>query len=49
VGCGVALAIAALFISGATLNGLNVSNYIVQGFMTGATATGLYEMTKGVK
>jgi hypothetical protein len=26
-----------------------IVSYMVQGFMTGATATGLYEMTKAVK
>lgn len=49
VGCGILLAVAALFVSGATLNAATIASFLVQGFMTGATATGLYEMTKGQK
>lgn len=46
VGCGMVLAITALLISGAACTPAMISTYLVQGFMTGATATGLYEMIK---
>lgn len=49
VGCGMGLAVAALYVSDATCDARNIAAYLVQGFMTGATATGLYEMTKGSK
>lgn len=47
--CGMSLAVAALYVSGTECTGGVMATYLVQGFMTGATATGLYEMTKGAK
>lgn len=49
VGCGMVLAVAALYVSGEACTGKAIAAYLVQGFMTGATATGLYEMTKAAK
>jgi hypothetical protein len=46
VGCGIVLAIAALYVSGVVCDPKTIAAYLVQGFMTGATATGMYEMTK---
>jgi hypothetical protein len=43
---GVGLAIVALFVASPTITIGVVVTYVVQGFMVGATATGLYEMTK---
>jgi hypothetical protein len=49
VACGMALAVVALLISNQACTGAMIATYLVQGFMTGATATGLYEMTKTAK
>ena len=48
-GLGVALAILALIIKPGPPDGAQIVQYVVQGFMVGATAVGLYEMTKGAK
>ena len=44
---GIALSLAALYVTVPTVSAADIAAYIVQGFMCGATATGLYEMTKG--
>ena len=49
VGIGIGLSIVAMLISVPACTGLIVATYVVQGFMTGATATGIYEMTKSQK
>jgi len=46
VGLGMALAVAALYALGITITFAMVVSYLVRGFMVGATAVGLYEMTK---
>ena len=46
VGLGMALALVALGTTGAAVTFAIVVTYCVQGFMVGATAVGLYEMTK---
>jgi hypothetical protein len=46
VGLGIAFAIVAMLITVANCSGLTIATYCVQGLMTGATATGLYELTK---
>ena len=43
---GMALALVALGTTGAAVTFAIVVTYLVQGFMVGATAVGLYEMTK---
>jgi ABC-type antimicrobial peptide transport system permease subunit len=43
---GIGLALIAMVTMGTPYDTKTVINYITQGFMTGATATGLYEMTK---
>jgi hypothetical protein len=48
-GIGVALAIVVLFANEQVLTLSIISQYIVQGFMVGATAVGLHEMTKHTK
>jgi hypothetical protein len=45
-GFGVALAVVVLLASEVTCDMGTVVTYLVRGFMTGATATGLYEMTR---
>ena len=51
VGLGLALAIVVMLttLPAAQCNLKILVSYLVQGFMTGATATGLYEMTKASK
>ena len=51
VGCGLVLAVAAMLttLPADKCSISVVASYLVQGFMTGATATGLYEMTKSAK
>lgn len=44
--CGMALATAALLISSSVCTPTMIATYLVQGFMTGATATGIYELVK---
>lgn len=46
VGCGMILATVALLISALACTPALIATYLVQGFMTGATATGIYEMVK---
>jgi len=48
VGLGMSLGIVALFYYGEAATFKAIVTYLVQGFMTGATAVGLYEMTKKV-
>jgi hypothetical protein len=43
---GMALAFTAMYFSGIPCVGKTVLAYTTQGFMTGASATGIYEMTK---
>lgn len=43
---GVGLALIAMVSLGVPYEAKSLINYITQGFMTGATATGLYEMTR---
>jgi len=43
---GMALAIVVMLSTGAAVAFAVVATYLVQGFMTGATAVGMYEMTK---
>ena len=43
---GIALALVVFFTTGIEASIGSIATYVVQGFMTGATATGLYEMTK---
>ena len=43
---GMGLAVAAMFTVGGYESFGQLATYLVQGFMTGATATGMYEMTK---
>lgn len=45
-GLGIALAVVALIIKPGAPDGTQIVQYVVQGFMVGATAVGLYEMTK---
>lgn len=49
VGCGMMFAGIALLIAYQAYTGVQIASYLTQGFMTGATATGLYEMTKSAK
>ena len=46
VGAGMLIAIAALVTIEATNTPAQIVTYLAQGFMTGATAVGLYEITK---
>lgn len=46
VGLGMCLALIGLYITNGAISGGTIAAYLVQGFMVGATATGLYEMTK---
>lgn len=51
VGLGLALAVVVMLttLPAAQCSFKIIVSYLVQGFMVGATATGLYEMTKGTK
>lgn len=46
VGVGMALSMVALYVTPSGTSAQTVVAFLVQGFMTGATATGLYEMTR---
>ena len=46
VGSGMFFAVIALIVTYQSWSGVQISSYLTQGFMTGATATGIYEMTK---
>ncbi|MFA5132954.1 MAG: hypothetical protein WC444_06535 [Candidatus Paceibacterota bacterium] len=46
VGIGMGLSLVALYITPTGTSPQTVVLFLVQGFMTGATATGLYEMTR---
>jgi hypothetical protein len=49
VGLGMGLAVVTMYAAGVECQFRDVTSYLVQGFMTGATATGLYEMTRTSK
>jgi hypothetical protein len=49
VGLGIAMALAAMLITVPVCDRQIVATFVVQGFMTGATATGIYELTKKEK
>ena len=49
VGCGMMFSGIALLVYYQSWTGVQVASYLTQGFMTGATATGIYEMTKSAK
>jgi hypothetical protein len=49
VGLGISLAIVVMLMTSSVNDFKTVASYCVQGFMVGATATGLYEMTKSSK
>ena len=46
VGLGMILAFVAMWVASAVLDSKAIVSFLVQGFMTGSTATGLYELTK---
>jgi hypothetical protein len=46
VGAGMVLAFVAMYTAGVACEAKAIVSYCTQGFMTGATATGIYEMTK---
>jgi hypothetical protein len=49
VGLGVGLAVVVMLATCPTCSLMTVLTYVVQGFMLGASATGIYEMTKSGK
>ena len=49
VGCGMGLSLVALYVAPSGTSAATVVGFLVQGFMTGATAVGLYEMTQRAK
>lgn len=49
VSIGIFLGIVALFYNSETIDFKHIVDYAISGFMTGATAVGLYEMVKGRK
>jgi hypothetical protein len=49
VGLGIGLAIVVMMMTASANDFKTVAGFVVQGFMVGATATGLYEMTKSSK
>jgi len=46
VGFGMILALVAMWVASAILDSKAIVSFLVQGFMTGSTATGIYELTK---
>jgi len=46
---GIGLSLVAMFAAGIPCILVTIVSYVTQGFMTGATATGIYEMTKSAK